>query len=464
MTQYLLSSPPRNGASADERDVTGILHFDATLHRKEKMRQRAEQPQSAPPAEAAPSNTPPPPRTNGRAQAARGANGSLHGAGGNGAALSRPVPAPAPVVAVANTPPPAAARISGAALERFLVEFVVEQTGYPEEMVELDADLEADLGIDSIKKAQLFGELAEQFKIQAADTGDLSLDDFPTLRHVMRFLEGAEGRELAVEGRESVAVSQPVQSRESSVESQPITRSVPMAGAASAAAASPGLGGPELERFLIGFVVEQTGYPEEMVELDADLEADLGIDSIKKAQLFGELAEHFEIRPAEAGNLSLDDFPTLRHVLEFLQAAPAGQQAETGGGRAEGPSPLAAAAPARPALIARPEPADAVDESPEFSGADDLPGDAAMPRQELERFLIGFVVEQTGYPEEMVELDADLEADLGIDSIKKAQLFGELAEQFEIRTTDTTNLSLDDFPTLRHVLEFLAGAPRRMMV
>ncbi len=40
----------------------------------------------------------------------------------------------------------------------------------------------------------------------------------------------------------------------------------------------------------INFVIEQTGYPPEIVRLDADLEADLGIDSIKKAQLFGELA------------------------------------------------------------------------------------------------------------------------------------------------------------------------------
>jgi len=38
------------------------------------------------------------------------------------------------------------------------------------------------------------------------------------------------------------------------------------------------------------------------------------------------------------------------------------------------------------------------------------------------------------------------------------KLFGELAEQFEI-TVDVTdeNLSLDDFPTLRHVCEFLAA-------
>ncbi len=87
-----------------------------------------------------------------------------------------------------------------------------------------------------------------------------------------------------------------------------------------AAPAAPGLNPAELEKFLINFVVEQTGYPPEVVELDVDLEADLGIDSIKKAQLFGELAEYFDVQPNE--NMTLDDFPTLRHVMNFLAAAP----------------------------------------------------------------------------------------------------------------------------------------------
>jgi acyl transferase domain-containing protein/acyl carrier protein len=75
----------------------------------------------------------------------------------------------------------------------------------------------------------------------------------------------------------------------------------------------------ELESFLITFVCEQTGYPREVVELDADLEADLGIDSIKKAQLFGELRERFDLRIQLSEDFSLDDFPTLRHVLDFLR-------------------------------------------------------------------------------------------------------------------------------------------------
>ncbi|MGH7130081.1 MAG: acyl carrier protein, partial [Planctomycetaceae bacterium] len=80
--------------------------------------------------------------------------------------------------------------------------------------------------------------------------------------------------------------------------------------------------GEDLAGFLINFVVEQTGYPPEMVEMDADLEADLGIDSIKKAQLFGELAEHFAVRLSDDDSLSLDDFPTLGHVAAFLKDKP----------------------------------------------------------------------------------------------------------------------------------------------
>ncbi len=90
-----------------------------------------------------------------------------------------------------------------------------------------------------------------------------------------------------------------------------------------------------LKAFLIRFVVEQTGYPEDVVDLDSDLEADLGIDSIKKAQMFGEIGEQFQIAPP-SGNVTLGDFPTLRHVLQFIEHGPA---AET----------LAASAPCLPA-------------------------------------------------------------------------------------------------------------------
>ncbi|HEY1784345.1 MAG TPA: beta-ketoacyl synthase N-terminal-like domain-containing protein, partial [Pirellulales bacterium] len=97
---------------------------------------------------------------------------------------------------------------------------------------------------------------------------------------------------------------------------QQLVAKAAVAEAAAPRAGSPGKTAAELEAFLINFVVEQTGYPAEVVDLDADLEADLGIDSIKKAQLFGELQEYFDISAlgaggAGGGTLSLDDFTTL---------------------------------------------------------------------------------------------------------------------------------------------------------
>ncbi|MCA9266252.1 MAG: SDR family NAD(P)-dependent oxidoreductase, partial [Planctomycetales bacterium] len=85
-----------------------------------------------------------------------------------------------------------------AEVERFLIDFVVDQTGYPPEIVELDAELEADLGIDSIKKAQLFGEIREQFAPQAAPNADgasaerNTLGQFRCLRDVLDWV----GQEL----------------------------------------------------------------------------------------------------------------------------------------------------------------------------------------------------------------------------------------------------------------------------
>ena len=200
--------------------------------------------------------------------------------------------------------------------------------------------------------------------------------------------------------------------------------------------------GDDLESFLIGFVVEQTGYPAEMVELDADLEADLGIDSIKKAQLFGELGERFHLTPDPS--LSLDDFPTLLRVLAYLRQRIGAPRAEI-----DPPSRPATQAPAR---LAAPQPAlEAFEQQSAIAVQESPPQGAASG--DLAAFLVNFVVEQTGYPPEMVELDADLEADLGIDSIKKAQLFGELGERFQLAADP--DLSLDDFPTLQHVLNYL---------
>jgi len=71
----------------------------------------------------------------------------------------------------------------------------------------------------------------------------------------------------------------------------------------------------EIEEFLINYVIEQTEYPREMIELDEPL-PDLGIDSIKKAQMFGELAECFDVKPRD--DLQFEDITTLRQIIDIV--------------------------------------------------------------------------------------------------------------------------------------------------
>jgi acyl transferase domain-containing protein/NAD(P)H-dependent flavin oxidoreductase YrpB (nitropropane dioxygenase family)/short-subunit dehydrogenase len=70
-----------------------------------------------------------------------------------------------PAAPISATPePPAADQVSGE-----LVRLVAERTGYPPEMLGLDADMEADLGIDSIKRIEILAAAAQSLQLDSAD-------------------------------------------------------------------------------------------------------------------------------------------------------------------------------------------------------------------------------------------------------------------------------------------------------
>lgn len=64
-------------------------------------------------------------------------------------------------------------------------------------------------------------------------------------------------------------------------------------------------------------ISERTGYPPEMLDLDLDLEADLGIDSIKRVEIVGLLRQRISDIPADLGE-ALSQTKTLRGVLAQL--------------------------------------------------------------------------------------------------------------------------------------------------
>jgi NAD(P)-dependent dehydrogenase (short-subunit alcohol dehydrogenase family)/acyl carrier protein len=99
---------------------------------------------------------------------------------------------------------------------------------------------------------------------------------------------------------------------------------------------------------VLDIVADKTGYPKEMLDLDLDLEADLGIDTVKQAEMFAAIRAAYNIPRDE--NLKLREFPTLAHVIKFAQDR-SGQVTAAAPENIEASAPAAAQMPAaRPQL------------------------------------------------------------------------------------------------------------------
>jgi acyl carrier protein len=71
---------------------------------------------------------------------------------------------------------------------------------------------------------------------------------------------------------------------------------------------------------------EALEYPEEVFTDDVELEADLGIDSVKQTELLARAAEHYGM-PARDDDFRLSDYATFGLVVDYVvtQAHQAGE-------------------------------------------------------------------------------------------------------------------------------------------
>ncbi|WP_112267641.1 type I polyketide synthase [Lentzea terrae] len=146
-------------------------------------------------------------------------------------------PAPMPVIEQVKSPEPQTEDVATVVLRT-----ISDRTGYPVEMLQPTLDLEADLSIDSIKRTEIVGELAQTLGASG------SIDELAQLKTI----EGIVG----------------------------------WFGAAPIAPA-----GKDVRAVVLQTISTRTGYPVEMLQPGLDLEADLSIDSIKRAEIVGELAQ-----------------------------------------------------------------------------------------------------------------------------------------------------------------------------
>nr|MBA3947194.1 SDR family NAD(P)-dependent oxidoreductase [Herpetosiphonaceae bacterium] len=81
------------------------------------------------------------------------------------------------------------------------------------------------------------------------------------------------------------------------------------------------VGTTKLTELLLGIVAERTGYPSEMLELDLDLEASLGIDSIKRVEILGQLRQELTALGKNEQDMPMDrlsSLKTLRGIIEVV--------------------------------------------------------------------------------------------------------------------------------------------------
>ena len=173
---------------------------------------------------------------------------------------------------------------------------------------------------------------------------------------------------------------------------------------------------------MLQVVADKTGYPSDMLDLELDLEADLGIDTVKQAEVFASIRETFDIPRDD--NIKLRDYPTLNHVIGFVRD------------RANLPAPAVQAAPVPAGAV--PVPAVPVPAAAAFVPAQAAPP-AAPVSDPVTAKVLQVVADKTGYPSDMLDLELDLEADLGIDTVKQAEIFAASARPSTSRATRTSN-------------------------
>ena len=122
------------------------------------------------------------------------------------ASAATPAAAPAAVRVEAAAPAPAPPSPGPGSVNDLLLKIVSDRTGYPVEMIDLDLDLEADLGIDSIKRVEILGSFQQQTGLMQENDME-ALAGRKTLRQVGEFLASRVSRTEAGPGADAAAAA-----------------------------------------------------------------------------------------------------------------------------------------------------------------------------------------------------------------------------------------------------------------
>ncbi len=354
----------------------------------------------------------------------------------------------------ASVATPAAAQVD--TMAPLVLEIVAEKTGYPQDMLDMNMDLEAELGIDSIKQVEILSALRERMP-DMPEIDPARLAELRTLAQIAEAIGGAAPQQSTpppgLNGAAPHPASEPVAAAVTPQEdvtvtaaAQPVAASVATPAAAQVDTMAP---------LVLEIVAEKTGYPQDMLDMNMDLEAELGIDSIKQVEILSALRERMPDMP-EIDPARLAELRTLAQIAEAIGGAAPQQTTPPSGlnGAAPHPAPEPVAAAVMPqedvTVTAAAQPIAMPIAAP-------VATPAVAQVDTMAPLVLEIVAEKTGYPQDMLDMNMDLEAELGIDSIKQVEILSALRERMpDMPEIDPARLA--ELRTLAQIAEAIGGA------
>ncbi|MBT7950671.1 MAG: SDR family NAD(P)-dependent oxidoreductase [Gammaproteobacteria bacterium] len=285
----------------------------------------------------------------------------------------------APIESVSDVSVQANPAVVDTRLQEVLLEVVADKTGYPADMLNLDMNMDTDLGIDSIKRVEILSAFQEQMP-EAPTVNPEDLASLQTLQQIVDFMQSS------------------------------------MPAGEMPATAVVAIADTRFEEVLLTVVADKTGYPADMLNLDMNMDTDLGIDSIKRVEILSafqdEMPEAPTVNPEDLASLQ-----TLGQIVEFMQG-----QTES--------APVVTSTTVEAAVT-------------------------GTPVAKLQEVLLEVVADKTGYPVDMLNLDMNMDTDLGIDSIKRVEILSAFQEQMpEAPTVNPEDLA--NLQTLQQIVDHMA--------
>ncbi|MCV7195288.1 type I polyketide synthase [Mycobacterium angelicum] len=192
---------------------------------------------------------------------------------------------------------------------------------------------------------------------------------------------------------------------------------------------------------MLDVVAEKTGYPVEILDLSMALEADLGIDSIKRVEILSAVQQRVPSLPDMEAS-AMAGLTTLQEIVDYLAplSKPIGHSTN-GNGQRNGT-----------AVLEKPP-------SPPNGSA--VPEKPAGVDTDLVSDMLDVVAEKTGYPVEILDLSMALEADLGIDSIKRVEILSAVQQRVP-SLPDMEASAMAGLTTLQEIVDYLAPLSKPM--